>query len=412
MSLTCDFLEQISMMQILPQQGIESLDVYLPFLPVATMERVSEYGVNCLATADTLSRILSTNVPATKNGRTKLHIYDIHTLQNRFYFERDIELVPRTGLNLLRKKLTNEVIVFPDDGAAKRFKAFFENDFICLVCSKKREGDKRIISIEDNFFPSNMSYQSAIIIDDLAQSGKTLEECRKALIKKGFVNVSAYVTHVVFPNNSYFKMTKFYKFYFTNSNPTVASKLTFAPFEQLNLEEDICNSIRTDYKKEVNIYVSSLSEVKLKAVYLAFSTKFNCNVYGVETNSGVSEQPVGKETTTGCSNRMQELESKVKDYDFLVSIESGIDKREYCYDFSQCLIKTKDFSMGSVHSNFFVEIPEEYYEEAILENKTVGQLLYEKYGYKKDNWQKHFCGKDRVELIRDQLTYMIDENDF
>jgi phosphoribosylpyrophosphate synthetase len=44
-----------------------------------------------------------------------------------------------------------------------------------------------------------------LIVDDLVQSGGTLIECAAVLRKAGATKVSAYVTHAVFPNDSYKK---------------------------------------------------------------------------------------------------------------------------------------------------------------------------------------------------------------
>lgn len=41
----------------------------------------------------------------------------------------------------------NLSIVFPDDGAYKRFNSFFNQAMI--VCNKVRDGDKRIVTIRD-----------------------------------------------------------------------------------------------------------------------------------------------------------------------------------------------------------------------------------------------------------------------
>lgn len=405
MSCSVDLLDQISMMQVLPQQDIYSLDVYLPFFHVGTMERVNEYGPNQLATADTLARLLSSNIPLTQTGRVKLHIYDLHTLQNRFYFDRNILVIMETGINLLERQLTNEVIVFPDDGAAKRFSSFFKN-FTCLTCSKKRIGDRRIISIEN--CPTMMNYEHAIIIDDLVQTGGTLEECRKALIEKGFEKVSAYVTHVVFPNSAERKMLNFHKFYFTNSNPSVSSRLTRDPFIKLNLADDICKERNYHPKENITIYVASLSEIKLEAVHLAFSRKYNCKIIGVNVPSDVSEQPIGNETVTGALNRIGHLKNTVENYDYLISMENGIELvNEKSFDFCQIAIKKFGEEDSLFRCQKIVEFPREFYDLAIKKGKTVGELLHESYGYKKDDWHKHFSVWDRTEIIASELTQYV-----
>ncbi|EKU20085.1 hypothetical protein NGA_2040700, partial [Nannochloropsis gaditana CCMP526] len=74
-------LSQFQVMVMLLQSFIESLTIVLPFYPVGTMERVSKEGQ--VATANTYAQMFS-NLPSC--GRpTRLLIYDLHTLQNRFY---------------------------------------------------------------------------------------------------------------------------------------------------------------------------------------------------------------------------------------------------------------------------------------------------------------------------------------
>jgi phosphoribosylpyrophosphate synthetase len=74
-------LSLFSAMVALLQSFVESLTVVLPFYPVGTMERVLEEGQ--LATANTYAQMFS-NLPSCGKP-TRLIVYDIHTLQNRFY---------------------------------------------------------------------------------------------------------------------------------------------------------------------------------------------------------------------------------------------------------------------------------------------------------------------------------------
>jgi hypothetical protein len=67
---------QITLLQSL----IESLTVVLPYYPVGTMERVVQEGQ--VATAATYAQMFS-NLPSCGKP-TRLIIYDLHTLQNRY----------------------------------------------------------------------------------------------------------------------------------------------------------------------------------------------------------------------------------------------------------------------------------------------------------------------------------------
>ena len=55
---------------------------------------------------------------------------DIHALQERFYFTDNVLVSLKSCVRLLHEELTKVqeevVIVFPDDGACKRFKSKFE----------------------------------------------------------------------------------------------------------------------------------------------------------------------------------------------------------------------------------------------------------------------------------------------
>ena len=85
-----------------------------------------------------------------------------------------------------------------------------------------------------------------VIVDDLVQSGGTLYECAVALKEQGSKDVHAYVTHAVFPNNSWRDFCHgqnkgiFTKFWLTNSQPTITSQLPVDDvFEVLDLTPQI-----------------------------------------------------------------------------------------------------------------------------------------------------------------------------
>ena len=70
------------------------------------------------------------------------------------------------------------VIAYPDEGAMKRFHTFFEA-FDEVVCTKVRQGDKRLVTLKEG----EPEGKHVVIVDDLVQSGGTLIECARALIE-------------------------------------------------------------------------------------------------------------------------------------------------------------------------------------------------------------------------------------
>lgn len=244
--------EQLSVIFALPRLFVASFTLVLPFFPTGSFERMEEEGD--VATAFTLARILS-NIPISRGGPTSLVIYDIHALQERFYFSDHVLPCFETGIPLLKQRLQqlpdsdNIVVAFPDDGAWKRFHKQLDH-FPTVVCAKVREGDKRIVRLKEG----NPAGCHVVIVDDLVQSGGTLIECQKVLAAHGASKVSAYVTHGVFPKRSWERFVHkneaesekgFAYFWITDSCPlTVKAIANKAPFEVLSLAGSIADALQ------------------------------------------------------------------------------------------------------------------------------------------------------------------------
>ncbi len=163
---------------------VRSLILVLPYFPTGTMERVEEEGQ--IATAATLARLLSA-VPLTISGPCKLVIYDIHALQERFYFGDNLipclcSAVPLFLAALKANHASDKVVIaFPDDGASKRFGRMFK-EYPNVICAKVRQGNKRIVTIKDVgvgvaelMFSQGKEFLTSdshvFIVDDLVKTG-------------------------------------------------------------------------------------------------------------------------------------------------------------------------------------------------------------------------------------------------
>merc|ERR1719343_207673 len=103
-----------------------------------------------------------------------------------------------------------------------------------IICDKIRVGDERVVKVKEG----DAAGKHVIIIDDLVQSGGTLLECAKPLKAMGATKVSCFVTHAVFPNESYNKFLDtdlIHKFWVTDSIPTAKDIDGKGPFEVLSL---------------------------------------------------------------------------------------------------------------------------------------------------------------------------------
>ncbi|GMJ08223.1 phosphoribosyl pyrophosphate (PRPP) synthase 3 [Hibiscus trionum] len=124
-----------------------------------------------VATTFTLARILS-HIPTSRGGPTSLVTFDIHALQERFYFGDNILPCFESGIPLLKNRLqqlpdSDKIsIAFPDDGAWKRFHKQLQH-FPTIVCNKVGMGDQRIVRIKEG----DATGRHVVIVDDLVQSG-------------------------------------------------------------------------------------------------------------------------------------------------------------------------------------------------------------------------------------------------
>ena len=171
-----DIFPQLSAIYEIPRYAVKSFKIILPYYPTGTMERVDRDGQ--IATAATLAKMVS-HVPMTLSGPAQIVIFDIHALQERFYFSDQV--IPRleSGVPLLRDKLrqlNQPAVAFPDEGALKRFGKWFE-EYPLVVCHKIREGRKRRIALREG----HPAGRHVVIVDDLVLSGETLLECRRSV---------------------------------------------------------------------------------------------------------------------------------------------------------------------------------------------------------------------------------------
>lgn len=241
-------LSQFHVLVVLLESFIESLTILLPFYPTGTMERVTKEGT--VATASTLARLF--NALPSCGKPACLLLYDLHTLQNRFYLSGNCLAQLESAIPLLKRNIEDpetgdrlfDAIAFPDDGAAKRFNDFFP-DYEIVICGKIRDGDRRIVRIQDG----QPAGKRVLIVDDLVQTGGTLYEAGEALKAHGAVTVSAFCSHAVFPNASWRRFARggdraiFERFYVSNSIPTTVREL---PKDDAFIVLDLVDQIMQD----------------------------------------------------------------------------------------------------------------------------------------------------------------------
>lgn len=244
------FFEQLSVHYHLGGLAPKNYRVIMPFFNTATMERSTNEGQ--VITAKTMLQALGAVGPAGP-GKVPVYVYDVHALAVKNFAGDNLAIRLKTGLKMLFKALAGHdklTIVFPDDGAKKRFgemEAFLEAKermkFTVAICRKERVGDDREVVLSEG----DVRGRNAVTIDDLIHSGHTLIQCGKALRSAGAKTVEAYVTHALCECYGWkrFDGSVFSKLYMTDSCPTTANAVRGNPnFEVFSLADSIANAIR------------------------------------------------------------------------------------------------------------------------------------------------------------------------
>ncbi len=212
-------IHQLMFLNSLVHYGVKDITIVLPYFPVGTMERI--VGEGELPSGDSLAYMLN-NIP-NASGKNKIVILDIHALAARHFFHTNSRPIVVSIINKYLDWIernypsgpnTNNIIVFPDDGAKKRFEKSLPAGTKTVLCAKVREGDKRVIKLEDgldNIKNDPTITNNLFIIDDLVQSGGTTKETvngiHKFLMKvesnrANKYNYFALITHSVLPSDA------------------------------------------------------------------------------------------------------------------------------------------------------------------------------------------------------------------
>ena len=187
-------MQSLHVLTVLLESQIASLTVVCPFVPTATMERVTKEGV--VATASTTARILS-GLPNC-GAPVRYMFYDLHTLGHRFYFHAPAVAELHSTVDAVCSAVQGDFdfAFFPDGGALKRFGSVLENAGLWQdrvgTCEKVRRGEERIITVQGDH---DLTGMRVLLIDDLVRTGNTLLQSARALRHLGARSVSAFCAH-------------------------------------------------------------------------------------------------------------------------------------------------------------------------------------------------------------------------
>ncbi|MEN9781939.1 MAG: hypothetical protein RL208_89 [Pseudomonadota bacterium] len=185
-----DLLKLQIICDLLTRNNVAKIFYIAPFIPYTRQDK----------TYDTTSSLGSKVVANIINNCniSEITTYDLHASQIEGFFRckvNHLSMVP-TFLQDIKNNfdIKNIVIVFPDSGAASRFKRFFVDEvFDIAIINKNRTEERMRMQIL-----GDIKNKTAIIIDDMIDKGTTIAQACDLLLQNNANEVSVYATHGLF----------------------------------------------------------------------------------------------------------------------------------------------------------------------------------------------------------------------
>lgn len=136
----------------------------------------------------------------TQAGASRILAMDLHSAQIQGYFDIPVDHVygsPSLLKYLRQKNLPDLVVVSPDVGGVARARAFANklNDAPLAIIDKRRQAHNvaEVMNVV-----GDVAGKTAVLVDDMIDTGGTISEAARLLKKEGAKGVYACATHAVF----------------------------------------------------------------------------------------------------------------------------------------------------------------------------------------------------------------------
>lgn len=187
----------------LKRAGAHKLTVVIPYLGYSRKEKQSRPGEPISA------KVVAELIVA--SGINKVICLDLHADAIVGFF--DVPVIYLSALAVLadrikKEKLTDPIVVSPDTGGVKRARNFATLlNAPLAVMEKHRHVDKRDV-MEILSMSGEIKGDTAILIDDVISTGRTIVENANALKNKGVKKIIVAATHGFFAGNAIEKLEK------------------------------------------------------------------------------------------------------------------------------------------------------------------------------------------------------------
>jgi ribose-phosphate pyrophosphokinase len=185
-------MELLIMIDACRRASARQITAVLPYYGYARADRKT-------AGRESITAKLAANL-ITQAGASRILAMDLHSAQIQGYFDIPVDHVYSSPVlleYLLNKNLSDLVVVSPDVGGVARARAFANKlDDAPLAIIDKRRQAHNVAEVMN--VVGDVAGKTAVLVDDMIDTGGTIVEAARLLRKEGARQVYACATHAVF----------------------------------------------------------------------------------------------------------------------------------------------------------------------------------------------------------------------
>ena len=242
-----NIMELFIMIDALKRASAARINCVIPLFGYARSDKKDQPGV--AISAKLIADLL------TKAGANRIVAMDLHSDQIQGFFDIPVDHLYSTPIFIRYFKanldLTNAIVVSPDTGGTARARLLAKR----LDCGLAI-GDKRRIGNDDKAEILNIigdvEGKTAILFDDIIDTGGSLCKMSQALLNHGAKNVYAACAHGILSGNAIKNLEEspIEKLFITNSVPLTKEKAKCKKIVQLSIAELLANAIKKIHIEE------------------------------------------------------------------------------------------------------------------------------------------------------------------
>ena len=179
----------MSLVDILKRHKCNKINLYMPYLPNARMDRIKSDNENFAL------KVFANWINSL--GFNKVYVENVHSNVSNALIDNIVDGLPDMDIETIEGLYKFDVIFFPDEGACKRYKDMDIIKHLNLPIAfgiKNRDWKTgEIISLA--IMGADVSGKNVLIVDDICSKGFTFYYAGEQLREHGAKDVRLYVTH-------------------------------------------------------------------------------------------------------------------------------------------------------------------------------------------------------------------------